>query len=101
MIFSAMVAPGVADQDDEDEEDDARERDAVAAEPPPHLLPVAAGADLAGRLVDDRLGQGAVGLADLACDGGVFSRGGAHGMRGSLVGMRVGAYPLFDTRIPI
>ena len=40
-------------------------------------------------------------LTALACDGGVFSRGGAHGTRASLSRMRAEAYPLFGARIPI
>src|SRR5207244_4527976 len=38
------------DQDEQDDEDPTPERDPVALEPPPHLLPVAAGLDLSVRL---------------------------------------------------
>ena len=98
MSFSAMDRARVADQDDEDEEDDARERDAVALEATPDLLPVAARPDVA---FCEPFGQRDVGLADLASDSGVFSRGRAHVVRASPVGMRVRAYPGIGIRIPI
>ena len=88
----------VADQDDEDEEDDARERDPVTLEPTPDLLPVATRLDVA---FCEPFGKRDVRLTQLASDSGIFSRGRAHVVRASPVGMRVRAYPGISIRIPI